>query len=103
MRKWHLAVAATVAVLGSYALTRAKKDPSMGIAFTTDYNLVLSRLVFVSKNAKNPNAGRLWVDYLLSKRGQTITAEQAELYSVRTDITGKDSGVGFAKELGSAV
>jgi iron(III) transport system substrate-binding protein len=90
-------------VLGSYALTRAKKDPSMGIAFTTDYNLVLSRLVFVAKNAKNPNAGRLWVDYLLSKRGQTITAEQAELYSVRTDITGKDSGVAFAKELGSAV
>ena len=90
-------------VLGSYALTRAKKDPSMGVAFTTDYNLVLSRLVFVSKNAKNPNAGRLWVDYLLSKRGQTIAAEQAELFSVRTDITGKDSGVGFAKELGSAV
>src|SRR5262245_710572 len=90
-------------ILGSYALTRAKKDASIGIAFTTDYNLVLSRLVFVSKNAKNPNAGRLWVDYLLSKRGQTIAAEQAELFSVRTDITGKDSGVGFAKELGSAV
>src|SRR6266567_165827 len=90
-------------VLGSYALTRAKKDPSMGIVFTRDYNLVLSRLVFVAKNAKNPNAGRLWVDYLLSKRGQTITAEQAELYSVRTDITGKASGGSFAKELGSAV
>jgi iron(III) transport system substrate-binding protein len=90
-------------ILGSYALTRAKKDPSIGIAFTTDYNLVLSRLAFVSKNAKNPNAGRLFVDYLLSKRGQTITAEQAELFSVRIDITGKDSGVGFAKELGSAV
>src|SRR5258706_1375309 len=78
-------------ILGSYALTRAKKDPSIGVAFTTDYNLVLSRLVFVSKNAKNPNAGRLWVDYLLSKRGQTITSEQAELYSVRTDMTGKAS------------
>jgi len=90
-------------VLGSYALTRAKKDPSMGVAFTTDYNLVLSRLVFVSKNAKNPNAARLWVDYILSKRGQMITAEQAELFSVRTDITGKDSGVGFANTLGSAV
>src|SRR5215475_6189599 len=90
-------------ILGSYALTRAKKDPSIGIVFTSDYNLVLSRLVFVAKNAKNPNAGRLWVDYLLSKRGQTIAAEQAELFSIRTDITGKDSGVGFAKELGSAV
>jgi iron(III) transport system substrate-binding protein len=90
-------------ILGSYALTRAKKDPSIGIAFTTDYNLVLSRLAFVAKNAKNPNAGKVWLDYLLSKRGQTIAAEQAELYSIRTDITGKDSGVAFAKELGSAV
>ena len=90
-------------ILGSYALTRAKKDPSIGVAFTSDYNLVLSRLTFVAKNAKNPNAGKLWVDYLLSKRGQTIAAEQAELYSVRTDMTGKDSGAGFAKELGSAV
>jgi iron(III) transport system substrate-binding protein len=90
-------------ILGSYALTRAKKDPSIGIAFTTDYNLVLSRLVFLAKNAKNPNAGKLWVDYLLSKRGQTIAAEQAELYSVRTDMTGKDSGQGFSKELGNAV
>src|SRR5215813_7354914 len=90
-------------ILGSYALTRAKKDPSIGIVFTTDYNLVLSRLVFVSKNAKNPNAGRLWLDYLLSKRGQTIAAEQAELFSVRTDMPGKESGVGFAHELGNAV
>ena len=39
-------------VLGSYALTRAKKDPSMGIAFTTDYNLVLSRLVFVARTRR---------------------------------------------------
>ncbi|HTS20782.1 MAG TPA: ABC transporter substrate-binding protein [Casimicrobiaceae bacterium] len=90
-------------ILGSYALTRAKKDTSIGVAFTTDYNLVLSRLAFVAKNARNPNAGKLFLDYLLSKRGQTITAEQSELFSIRTDITGKDSGVGFAKELGSAV
>ena len=90
-------------VLGSYALTRAKKDPSMGIAFTTDYNLVLSRLIFVSKNAKNPNAGKLWMDYILSRRGQTISSEQVELYSVRTDMSGKDTGVGFSRELGSAV
>src|SRR5438105_4094804 len=90
-------------ILGSYALTRAKKDPSIGVAFTSDYNLVLSRLAFVAKNAKNPNGGKLWVDYLLSKRGQTMAAQQAELYSVRTDMTGKDSGAGFSKELGSAV
>jgi len=90
-------------ILGSYALTKAKKDPSIGIQFTTDYNLVLSRLMFISKNAKNPNAAKLWTDYVLSKRGQTILAQQAELFSVRKDIEGPDSGTGFAKQLGNAV
>ena len=90
-------------ILGSYAIARAKKDPSIGVVLTTDYNLVLSRLVFVSKNARHPNAAKLWVDYLLSKRGQTLMAEQADLYSVRTDMTGKDSGTGLSKELGNAV
>jgi len=90
-------------VLGSYALTLAKKNPSIGVQFSTDYNLVLSRLVFISKNAKNPNAAKVFVDYLLSKRGQTIMATQAELYSVRTDAEGHDSGVAFGKTLGAAV
>jgi len=90
-------------ILGSYAITRAKKDPSIGVQITTDYNLVLSRLLFISKNAQHPNAAKLWVDYLLSKKGQTIAAEQADLYSVRTDITGKDSGTGLTKEYGNAI
>src|SRR5581483_5388904 len=85
------------------ALTKAKKDPSIGVQFSTDYNLVLSRLLFISKNAKNPNAARVFTDYVLSKRGQAILADQAELFSVRTDITGKESGVGFAQQLGNAV
>jgi iron(III) transport system substrate-binding protein len=90
-------------VLGSYALTLAKKNPSIGVQFSTDYNLVLSRLLFIAKNAKHPNAAKLWLDYLLSKRGQTIMATQAELFSVRKDAEGHDSGVAFAKTLGSAV
>ncbi|MDQ6620513.1 MAG: ABC transporter substrate-binding protein [Pseudomonadota bacterium] len=90
-------------VLGSYAISRAKKDPSIGVQITTDYNLVLSRLAFVSKNARHPNAGKLFVDYLLSKRGQTLLAEQADLYSVRTDMTGKDSGTGLTKEYGDVI
>jgi iron(III) transport system substrate-binding protein len=90
-------------ILGSYALTKAKKDPSVGVQFSTDYNLVLSRLALISKQAGHPNAARVFTDYILSRRGQTILAEQAELFSVRTDITGKDSGTGFAQQLGNAV
>ena len=53
-------------VLGSYALVRSKKDPNLGVALPKDYTLVLSRVMFIGKSAKNPNAAKLWVDYILS-------------------------------------
>ncbi len=76
-------------VLGSYALTRAKKDPALGVVLPKDYMLVLSRVIFIGKNAKNPNAAKLWVDYILSQRGQKIIGSDVELFSIRNDIDGR--------------
>ena len=90
-------------IFGSYAALRAKKDPSIGIVLPKDYTLVMSRVMFVSKKAKNPNAAKLWVDYILSKRGQTIIANQAELGSIRADVEGEMTAAGYAKHLGAAL
>jgi iron(III) transport system substrate-binding protein len=90
-------------VLGPYALTRAKKDPSIGIAFTKDYNLVLSRVIFINKSAKNANAAKLWLDYILSKRGQTIIANDAQLFAIRSDVTGATTSAELNKQLGAAL
>jgi iron(III) transport system substrate-binding protein len=49
---------------------RAKKDPALGVVLPKDYTLVLSRVLFIGKQAKNPNAAKLWVDYILSQRGR---------------------------------
>jgi len=76
-------------VFGSYALGRSKKDPNLGIIFPADYTMVTSRVAFISKHAKNPNAGKLFLDYLLSKRGQEIVANKADLYSLRSDVDGE--------------
>ena len=76
-------------VFGSYALARAKKVPTLGIVMPKDYTLVTSRVAFISAKAKNPNAARLFLDYLLSKRGQNIIANAADLYSLRDDVTGE--------------
>jgi iron(III) transport system substrate-binding protein len=46
----------------------------------------MSRIVFINQNAKNPNAAKLWMDYLLSKRGQTVIANRTRLYSIRNDV-----------------
>jgi iron(III) transport system substrate-binding protein len=64
-------------MLGSYAQRRARQDPSLGIVQPKDYTLVLSRVAFISRGARHPNAARLWIDHVLSERGQRILADDA--------------------------
>jgi iron(III) transport system substrate-binding protein len=90
-------------IFSSYALLRAKKDPSIGIVLPKDYTMVMSRVMFISKTAKNPNAAKLWTDYILSKRGQTIVANQAELGSIRADVEGDQTLAGLTKTLGATL
>lgn len=90
-------------ILEPYAKTRALKDPSLGIAYPTDYTLVLSRVTFISKQAKNPNAAKLWLDYLLSQKGQDILANQANITSIRDDISGDNDVAGTRKLLGNTL
>ena len=90
-------------IFGSYAALRAKKDPSIGIVYPKDYTLVMSRVMFASKSAKNPNAAKLWLDYILSKRGQTLIANQSELGSIRADVEGEMTAAGLARTLGNTV
>ena len=88
-------------IFNSYAALRAKKDPSIGIVLPKDYTLVMSRVMFISKSAKNPNAAKLWLDYILSKRGQAIIANQSELGSIRSDVEGEMTVAGYTKQLGA--
>lgn len=90
-------------ILGSYAEARAKNDPSLGISYPKDYTLVLSRVSFISQQAQNSNAAKLWLDYVLSEKGQSILANQADIPSIRNDIEGKNDIDGLTKILGNAL
>lgn len=90
-------------LIGSYALMRAQKDPSIGLVLPNDYTLVISRVAFVAKAARNPNAGKLWLDFMLSKKGQEIIANKAELYAIRPDVEGDTTASGLNKQLGKAL
>ena len=87
-------------IFGSYALGRSKKDPNLGIILPKDFTMVTSRVAFVSRHARNPNAGRLFLDYLLSKRGQNIIANKADLYSLRSDVDGAATLKGVTQMIG---
>lgn len=87
-------------VLGSYALVRAKTDPSIGVVLTKDYTLIMSRVLFINKAAKNVNAAKLWIDYLLSHRGQTIIANDSKLFAIREDVKGETTSAELIKIIG---
>jgi iron(III) transport system substrate-binding protein len=89
-------------VLGSYALVRAKTDPSIGVVLPKDYTLIMSRVLFINKAAKNVNASKLWVDYLLSHRGQTVVSNGAKLFAIRADVTGETTSSDLIKQIGAA-
>ena len=90
-------------LLGSYVVARAKVDPSIGYVLPSDYTLVMSRILFISKRAKNTNAAKLWLDYILSQRGQRIIANESMLFSLRSDVQGEATASALIKELGDSI
>lgn len=90
-------------VLGSYARLRAATDPRIGTVLPADYTLVLSRIAFIARDAPHPNAARLWLDHLLSRRGQALLASECGLGSVRTDATGELTAAALRATLGDAL
>jgi iron(III) transport system substrate-binding protein len=86
-------------IFGSYGLARQRKDPNLGVVLPSDYTMVTSRVAFISKHAKNPNAAKLFLDYMLSKRGQEVIAK-ADLYSLRDDVEGEATVKAVTKVIG---
>ena len=87
-------------VLGSYAHKRARSEAVLGVVWPQDYTLVLSRVAFIARDARHPAAARLWLDHLLSPRGQALLAEHLGLLPVRADAgtAGADSAAALLHE-----
>lgn len=71
--------------LGSYALDEAAKNPRLGVILPSDYTLVMSRIAMIPRSAHHPNAARLFLDFLLSTKGQSILSDHS-MPSVRSDV-----------------
>jgi iron(III) transport system substrate-binding protein len=90
-------------LMGAYAMARAKKDlPNLGVVLPKDYTLVLSRVMFISKRARHPNAARLWADYLLSRRGQKVLGDALELFTIRSDVDAQYTAAALMRQLGKS-
>ncbi|MBS0468657.1 MAG: ABC transporter substrate-binding protein [Proteobacteria bacterium] len=85
-------------VLGSYASEKMRANPLIGVVYPSDYTLVGSRIAFIHRRAAHPNAARLWLDYLLSRRGQSLLASQSGLIALRSGIQGEHTAAALQRE-----
>jgi iron(III) transport system substrate-binding protein len=72
-------------VVGPYALAHVRRDRRIGVVFPRDYTIVASRIALITRDARRPAAAKLFLDFLLSRTGQTLLARQW-LLPVRTDV-----------------
>lgn len=72
-------------IIGSYAIDWVKDTPNLGVNFSSDYTAAFSRLAGIAKNGPHPNAAKLFLDFTLSKEGQSALAKGG-LPSVRKDV-----------------
>ena len=72
-------------VLGSYALERQSQDSAIGVVMPADYTLVMSRIALIPGEARHPNAAKLLLDFMLSRRGQSILT-RSFMTPVRSDV-----------------
>ncbi len=90
-------------MIASYAVQKQKKDPSLGIVYPKDYTLIMSRIALLPKAAKHPNAGKVFLDYVLSPRGQKVLATGGSVFALRPEVEGDLGAAGVNKALGAAV
>ncbi len=65
--------------IGSYAAAQVETEPHLGLHFFDDYNLVMTRTAFIPKAAGQPETAARFIEFLLSRDGQNIIAEQTPL------------------------
>ncbi|VWX46745.1 ABC transporter substrate-binding protein [Novosphingobium sp. 9U] len=78
-------VAIAYNVVGPYAIRLARSNGRVGVVFPRDYTIVASRVAFIAREARHPAAAKLFLDFLLSRTGQSLLARQW-LLPVRGDV-----------------
>lgn len=90
-------------LLASYAQGRIKKDlPQLAFVLPRDHTPVVSRVMFIVRNAPHPNAAKLWLEYILSKHGQEMLAK-SDLGALRADVDDAMTPRALGARLGPAL
>lgn len=78
-------------ILGSYAADWASRHPDVGIVLPKDYTVVMSRIGLVPQAANSPDLGRKYLEYFMSREGQTILSTKLQIPAVNPDVAGENT------------
>lgn len=87
-------------IVGSYASNWASRHPNIGILLPKDYTVVMSRIGLVPQAAASPDLGRKYLEFFMSKEGQTILAREVQIPAVSPDVADANTGTALQKILG---
>ena len=87
--------------LGSSAADQALRRPDRGLVLPRDLVVVVSRVALVPAAAASPDLGEAFLDFLMSREGQTVLAERLRLPAVSLEVAGKDSAAAMQEALGA--
>ncbi len=87
-------------IVGSYASDWAARHPEVGILLPKDYTVVMSRIGLVPHAAASPDLGKLYLQFLMSKEGQTIMARELQIPAVSPEVAGNNTATTMRELLG---
>jgi iron(III) transport system substrate-binding protein len=82
-------------LLASYAQSRVERGAPLSIVYPEDYTLAVARTAVISAQAPHPQAAHLFLDYLISLRGQQVLASRSRLFAARQEIQGPFGRIGI--------
>jgi len=87
-------------ILGSYAADWASRHPEVGILLPKDYTVVMSRIGLVPQAATQPELGKRYLQFFMSKEGQTIMARELQIPAVSPEVAGNNTATTMREMLG---
>lgn len=85
-------------LLGSYARGLIDAGAPLAIVYPADYTLAVLRTAVIPRSAPNPRSAHLFLEHLLSVRGQRLLETRTGLSAIRAEVARETGRSGLSQE-----
>lgn len=84
-------------LLGSYARGLVEQGAPLAIVYPADYTLAVLRTALIPRDAPHPRSAHLFLEYLLSVRGQRLLETRTGLSAIRQEVAEETGRFGLSQ------